>query len=373
MPDKHALLSASSAHRWLMCPPSVRLTERIPDTGSPYAAEGTCAHLLAETKVRRMLGQVVDDPTEDMIYYDQTMEEASDGYAAFISEIVADIRKTCSDPLVMVEQQLDFTKWVPDGFGTADCVIVGEGILHVVDLKYGKLEVSAIGNPQMRLYALGALELYGDLYGVDEVQMHIFQPRLDAISSDAIAVNDLLDWAENTLRPIAQLAYEGKGEQAAGEWCRFCKIRATCRKRADEALKMTRYDFQLPPTLRDDEIAGILDQLDELTSWAETLREYALQAALRGKEFPGWKVVAGRANRKFTDENAVAAAVMAAGGDPYEKKLLGISAMERMLGKKKFSELLDGLVERPEGKPTLVHDTDKRPEIRMTAKQDFAD
>ena len=372
---KHAALSASSSHRWMNCPPSVRLTEHIADSGSIYAAEGSEAHALCEYKLRRLLGMDAGNPLDcpgGLQYYDSTMEDAANGYVAFVMELLEEIRKTCSDPIVMVEQRLNFSRWVKDGFGTGDAVIVADGILQIVDFKYGTgVPVSAEDNSQMRLYALGALDMFGELYDVDTVKMTIYQPRLSNISTDSVSKDDLLDWAESTLRPVAELAYKGEGEMNAGSWCRFCKLRTTCRKRAEANLALAQHDFKLPPTLSDEEIAIILDQLDDLTSWAADIREYALTAALSGTHFDGWKLVEGRANRRYTNEEAVAQAVIGSGHDPYERKLLGITAMEKLLGKKQFATLLADLVERPQGKPTLVPASDKRPEM-TNAKNDFA-
>ena len=372
---KHAALSASSSHRWMNCPPSVRLTEHIADSGSIYAAEGSEAHALCEYKLRRLLGMDAGNPLDcpgGLQYYDSTMEDAANGYVAFVMELLEEIRKTCSDPIVMVEQRLNFSRWVKDGFGTGDAVIVADGILQIVDFKYGTgVPVSAEDNSQMRLYALGALDMFGELYDVDTVKMTIYQPRLSNISTDSVSKDDLLDWAESTLRPVAELAYKGEGEMNAGSWCRFCKLRTTCRKRAEANLALAQHDFKLPPTLSDEEIAIILDQLDDLTSWAADIREYALTAALSGTHFEGWKLVEGRANRRYTNEEAVAQAVIGSGHDPYERKLLGITAMEKLLGKKQFTILLSDLVERPQGKPTLVPASDKRPEM-TNAKNDFA-
>lgn len=371
----HAILSASASYRWLNCPPSVRLTERIPDNGSIYAAEGSEAHALCEYKLRKLLGMEVQNPLDTPVglqYYDNTMEDAATGYAAFVLELLEEIRKSCPDPIVMVEQRLDFSRWVKDGFGTGDAVIVADGTLHVIDFKYGTgVPVSAEGNSQMRLYALGAVDMFGELYDIDTVVMTIYQPRLTSISTDTISKTDLLDWAENTLRPLADLAYKGEGDLNAGSWCRFCKLRSTCRKRAEANLAMAQHDFKLPPTLSDEEIAVILDKLDDLISWAGDVKEYALNATLHGKHFEGWKLVEGRLNRRYTDEAAVAQIVSDTGRDPYEHKLLGITAMEKLLGKKQFATLLSNLVERPQGKPVLVPASDKRPEM-TNAKNDFA-
>ena len=371
----HATLSASSSHRWMNCPPSVRLTEHIADNGSVYAAEGSEAHALCEYKLRRLLGIDADNPLDGpggLQYYDSTMEDAANGYAAYVMELLEDIRQTCADPIVMVEQRLNFSRWVKDGFGTGDAVIVADRILQVVDFKYGTgVPVSAEGNSQMRLYALGALDMFGELYDIDTVRMTIYQPRLSNISTDTISRVELLDWAENTLRPVAELAYKGEGEIKAGSWCRFCKLRTTCRRRAEANLALAQHDFKLPPTLSDEEISIILNQLDDLTSWAADIQEYALKAALSGAHFDGWKLVEGRANRRYTDEAAVAQAVIDTGHNPYERRLLGITAMEKLLGRKQFATLLGDLVERPQGKPTLVPVSDKRPEL-TTAKNDFA-
>ena len=371
----HATLSASSSHRWMNCPPSVRLTEHIADNGSVYAAEGSEAHALCEYKLRRLLGIDADNPLDGpggLQYYDSTMEDAANGYAAYVMELLEDIRQTCADPIVMVEQNLDYSRWVKDGYGTGDAVIVADGTLHVVDFKYGTgVPVSAEGNSQMRLYALGALDMFGELYDIDTVVTTIYQPRLASISTDMISKTDLLDWAENTLRPLADQAYKGEGDLNAGSWCRFCKLRNTCRKRAEANLAMAQHDFKLPPTLSDEEIAVILDKLDDLISWAGDVKEYALNATLHGTRFHGWKLVEGRSNRRYTDETAVAQIVSGTGHDPYEHKLLGITAMEKLLGKKQFATLLSDLVERPQGKPVLVPASDKRPEM-TNAKNDFA-
>lgn len=371
----HATLSASSSHRWMNCPPSVRLTERIPDNGSIYAAEGSEAHALCEYKLRQALGMDAQNPLDTpggLQYYDTVMEDAATGYVSFVMEQLEEIKRTCADPIVMVEQRLNFSRWVQDGFGTGDAAIVADGTLHITDFKYGTgIPVSAEGNSQMRLYALGALDMFSDLYDIETVVMTIYQPRLSNISTDTISRADLLDWAEHVLRPVAELAYKGEGETKAGSWCRFCKLRTTCRKRAEANLALAQHDFKLPPTLSDEEISVILDQLDDLTSWAADIKEYALTAALSGTRFNGWKLVEGRANRRYTDEAAVAQAVIDAGHDPYERKLLGITAMEKLLGKKQFATLLSDLVERPQGKPTLVPITDKRPEM-TNAKDDFA-
>ena len=365
----HAKLSASSSHRWLACPPSAKLNAELPDTVSDFAREGTCAHELAEYKVNRFLGHKVRDPTENLDFFDTEMDECTDSYVQYISEEIS----RYTDPVVMVEQRLDFSKYVPEGFGTGDCVIVADEVLTVIDYKHGKgVAVEADHNPQMMLYALGALDLFDILYDIEKVKMVIFQPRMNNLSESEISVSELLDWAENVLKPTAQLAEKGEGEFSAGEHCRFCKVRATCRKRAEYSLILAKYDFALPENLQDDEIEVILERIDSLTSWANDIKEYALNQALSGKRWTGWKLVEGRSVRKYIDESKVAETVQATGKNPYgEPKLLGITEMTKLLGgKKHFEELLGSLVEKPQGKPTLVPESDKRPEWN-TAQNDF--
>ena len=372
MPPKgHAILSASSSERWLHCPPSARLCEAYEDKGSDYAAEGTDAHALCEFRLKQALGIPAEDPIENLSWFNEEMEECAAGYAAYVVELLETAKQTCSDPVVMIEQRVDFSRWVQDGFGTADCILIADGVLNIVDYKHGKgVEVSAIGNPQMQLYALGALEIFDAIYDIDTVRMTIFQPRKSNISVDQMDKADLYEWADTELTQKAQLAYEGQGDFSCGEWCRFCKAKAECRERAEANLALARYEFQAPALLDDEEIADILGKVDALTAWASDVKEYALQQAVSGKEWTGWKLVEGRSNRKYTSEAAVAAAVEGAGFDPYERKVLGVTAMQKMLGKTRFEELLTPYIEKPQGKPTLVRSSDKRPEWN-TAKPDF--
>lgn len=365
----HAILSASASFRWLNCTPSAKLNAEIPDITTEYAKEGTDAHELAEYKVNQLLGIKADNPTENLDYYNQEMEDCTDSYAQYITEQMSQY----SSPVVMVEQRLDFSRYVPGGFGTGDCIIVADDVLTVIDFKYGKgVAVEAEHNPQMMLYALGALEMFSILYDINEIQMVIFQPRIENISEFSMPVSDLLNWAENELRPKAELAAKGEGEFCAGEHCRFCKVKATCRKRAEYNLAIAKYDFAPPDMLQDSEIAMILKRADSLTAWAADVKEYALSEALKGRKWNGYKVVEGRSNRKYTDEKAVVFAVKAAGKDPYsEPKILGITEMTKMLGgKKKFEELLSKYVYKPQGKPTLVPVSDKRKEW-SSAENDF--
>ncbi len=373
---KHAYLSASASHRWLACPPSAKLCANILDQASEYAQQGTDCHELCAYLVEKALGRDVIDPTENLTYYDAEMQNCAEEYRNYVLEQIEAAKEFCKDPQVMIEQRLDFSRWVENGFGTGDCVIVADEILQIIDYKHGLgILVSAGddeygGNSQMMCYALGALEVFGDIYDINQIKMTIFQPRRNNISTYTISKEDLLKWADEVLAPTAQLAYVGKGEFNAGDHCTFCKVKATCRKRAEYNLELAKYDFEMPATLDDTEIAAILEKVDKMISWGNDIKDYALQQAQSGVHFEGWKIVEGRSNRKYTDENAVADTVKDAGFDPYEKKLLGITAMSTLLGKKKFEELLGGLIYKPPGKPTLVPESDKRPAMN-TAKDDF--
>lgn len=373
---KHAYLSASASHRWLACPPSAKLCANILDQASEYAQQGTDCHELCAYLVEKALGKDVIDPTENLTYYDAEMQNCAEEYRNYVLEQIEAAKEFCKDPQVMIEQRLDFSRWVENGFGTGDCVIVADEVLQIIDYKHGLgILVSAGddehgGNSQMMCYALGALEVFGDIYDINQIKMTIFQPRRDNISTYTISKEDLLKWADEVLAPTARLAYVGEGEFKAGDHCTFCKVKATCRKRAEYNLELAKYDFEMPATLDDTEIAAILEKVDEMISWGNDIKDYALQQAQSGVHFEGWKIVEGRSNRKYTDENAVADTVKDAGFDPYEKKLLGITAMSTLLGKKKFEELLGGLIYKPPGKPTLVPESDKRPAMN-TAKDDF--
>lgn len=373
---KHAYLSASASHRWLACPPSAKLCANILDQASEYAQQGTDCHELCAYLVEKALGREVIDPTENLTYYDAEMQNCAEEYRNYVLEQIEAAKEFCKDPQVMIEQRLDFSRWVENGFGTGDCVIVADEVLQIIDYKHGLgVLVSAGddehgGNSQMMCYALGALEVFGDIYDINQIKMTIFQPRRDNISTYTISKEDLLKWADEVLAPTAQLAYVGEGEFKAGDHCTFCKVKATCRKRAEYNLELAKYDFEMPATLDDTEIAAILEKVDEMISWGNDIKEYALQQAQSGVHFEGWKVVEGRSNRKYTDEAAVAFAVKDAGFDPYEKKLLGVTAMSTLLGKKKFEELLGGFIYKPPGKPALVPESDKRPAMN-TAIDDF--
>lgn len=360
---KHATLSASSSHRWLNCPPSVRICENYAaDVTTDYAAEGTDAHALCEFRLKQALGLSAENPIEKLTWYNTEMEDCAAGYAAYVVELLENAKQTCTDPVVLIEQRVDFSRWVKDGFGTADCILIADGVLNIVDYKHGKgVRVSAEKNPQMMLYALGSLEIFDGIYDIESVRMTIFQPRLSNVSVSEMAKDELLEWADTELTQKAQLAYEGKGEFHSGEWCRFCKAKAECRERAEANLELAKYEFAKPSLLEDEEIADILGKVDALTAWADDVKEYALQQAVGGKKWTGWKLVEGRSNRRYTNEDRVAAAVENAGFDPYERNVLGITAMQKLLGKTRFEKLLSPYIEKPQGKPTLVPESDKRP------------
>lgn len=365
-PQKHAVLSASSAHRWLNCNPSARLEAEFENKESEAAAEGTAAHALAEHKLRKALKMRSKKPVS--VYDCDEMDDYTDGYVAFILEVLGEAKTDCKDPIILIEQKLDFTRFVPGGFGTGDCIIIADKTLHIIDLKYGQgILVEAENNPQMMLYALGALEIYDGLYDIEEITMTIYQPRRDNISTWTIPVNELNEWANNTLIPKAQAAFKGEGEYCAGSWCTFCKASVKCRARAEDKLSLAKYEFAMPPLLTDAEIEDILAKLDDLTKWANEITAYAQDAAINhGKVWRGFKLVEGRSNRKYTDENAVAETAMKAGyKDIYKQSLITITEMERLMGKKQFAEILGNLVYKPKGKPALVSASDKRPAITL--------
>ena len=373
----HSIFSPSAAHRILNCPPSLKLCEKEPEQTSVFADEGTSAHSLCAYLVEKAVGIPTKDPTEDLTYYNSEMQTCAEGYASFVTEEYEKAKQDCPDTQIFVEQRVDISRWVPGCGGTADCIILSDGTLEIIDYKHGLgvlVEATSEefgGNPQLMCYCLGALEMFDGIYDVDTVKMVIYQPRRENVSEYTMSKTELLDWAENTLKPVAALALEGKGEFKAGDHCRFCKVKATCRKRAEYNLKAAQYDFQMPELLEDYEVDTILLLADHLTEWANDVKEYALNQALQGKDYEHFKVVAGRSNRKYTNEDEVAKTVQTAGYDPYEKKVLGITAMTSLLGKKKFEELLGGLTVKPEGKPTLVNKSDKRPAMKNTAENDF--
>ncbi len=374
-PNSHAILSASSSHRWMNCTPSARLEREFADRETEAAAEGTAAHALCEHKLRRALKMRSRKPASK--YDCDEMDAYTDGYVEFVLEQLAQAKLECADPLVLIEHRLDFSCWVPEGFGTGDCLIVADKLLHIIDFKYGQgVLVEAEENPQMMLYALGALRLFDSLYDITEVNMSIYQPRRENVSTWTISVDELNAWAENVLKPKAELAHKGEGDYLPGPWCQFCKAAVKCRARAEEKLQLARFEFAPPPLLSDEEIEEILGKLDDLTKWASEIQAYAQDAAVNhGKVWRGFKLVATRTNRRYTDEEAVIQAAKEAGyTDIFRKSLIPITEMEKLMSKKEFNRILGPLVEKPQGRPTLVPVTDKRPALTNTgAGDDFTE
>lgn len=369
----HAILSASSSHRWLHCLPSARLELEFDDTSGTAAEEGSAAHALSEHKLKKALHIRSKRPVSE--YDSDEMEECTDAYVDFVMEQVELAKQICNDPIVLIEQRLDFSCYVPDGFGTGDCLIISDDRLHIVDFKYGMgVLVDAVDNPQMKLYALGALEIYDSLYDINEVSMTIFQPRRENVSTWTVPVDELKVWAEEELKPKAVKAYNGEGEYIPGEWCTFCRAAVRCRARAEEKLKLAQTEFKMPPLLTDNEIEEILFILPDLTKWANEITAYATDAAVNhGKEWNGFKVVEGRSVRKYKDENAIAEKAVASGfKDIYRKSLIPMTEMQKLMGKTKFEEILGDLIYKPPGKPTLVPNSDKRPAMNVAdAKNEF--
>lgn len=295
---QHAILSASASKRWMNCTPSALLERQFADEESIYVAEGTAAHALAEHKLKRFLKKRSKRPVSD--YDCDEMEECTDDYVFFAMEQIEKAKQSCSDQIVMIEQRLDFSRWVPEGFGTGDLVIVADDTLYIVDLKYGKgIAVSAEWNPQMLLYSLGALELFDSLYDIEKVNMTIHQPRLENVSTFEITVHDLMEWAEQELMPKAEMAAKGEGEFAVGDWCRFCKAKNTCRARAEEYLRLAQMEFKPPELLSEEEIAEVLKVADELAKWSADVYAYAQDEAItHGRVWNGFKLVEGRSNRR---------------------------------------------------------------------------
>ena len=382
MPSEHAKLSASGSSRWINCPPSIRLEEQFEDKTSIYAEEGTLAHELAELKLRLELKEITkrtytlrfNKATKDNPLYSKDMDDYVDVYKEICIEKYLNSKETTTDSIAAVEQRLDFSNYVPAGFGTGDFIVIADGTLEICDLKYGKgVPVSAENNSQMRLYALGAINKFSFLYDIEKVRMTIIQPRLSNISSDEISVNDLLKWAEEVVKPSAELAIKGEGEFKTGGHCKFCKARSVCRARADENLELAKFEFKKSDTLSNDEISEILEKVDSLVKWASDVKEYALDKALEGQEFKGYKLVEGRSQRKWKDEKAVAKILTDRGfleNIIWTKKLTTISNIERAIGKKETERLFKDLIDKPLGKPTLVPLSDKR-EVYNAAKADF--
>lgn len=385
---KHAKLSASGSKKWLVCCPSANLEEQFPDEQSSFAAEGSYMHELFELKVNRYLQRVTDDfflkaldvlRTSD--FWSQDLEDHVDDAATVAMEAIDEARRVCKDPVILVEQRLDFSPWVPEGFGTGDLVIVTDDFVWVLDLKGGKgVVVDAVDNSQMRLYGLGAYNELSHLYDIKRVRMTILQPRVNNYSSEEMSTDELLRWADDFVKPRATMAWDGLGEFVPGEHCAsgFCRARFTCAARAEANLAIAKaeFAFQPPELLTMEQLTAVLERADEAIKWLSDVQTYALQQAEAGHAIAGWKLVEGRANRKYANADEVAKRLVDAGiaeAVIYERSLLGITAMEKALGKKQFGELVGDLVVKPTGKPTLVRETDKRSALSSAASaaEDF--
>lgn len=379
----HALLGASSSHRWLECTPSAIAETRYPDAGSDFAREGSLAHAICARTLKKQLDRPHEDEDNEIAelsrqYYEPEMEEHVAGYVDFVTSRFEQTKERARrigdlQPEIMVEQRLDFSRWVPDGFGTGDCVIAGGGMVEVIDFKYGKgVAVEAADNPQMKLYALGAMEMFDYLFDIDIVMMTIYQPRIGNISTWSISASELRRWADEELRPLALLASKGKGIRNSGEWCRFCKAKGDCPKLAAESIDTFELNSDAD-TLTPEEFSRILPRLDTISDWVNAVKERSLSLAMEGTAIPGYKVVEGRSIRKITDpekllevltENGVAAEDIL-----KPRELVTLTTLEKVVGKKKLKELSEGCISKPPGKPTLVPDGDKRK--AMDSSSDF--
>lgn len=381
---QHAILSPSSADRWLHCTVAPRLEQTVPDEGSIFAAEGTLAHAICESKLYGFLhtqdaGQhyLLENkaPWQDHELYNTEMEGYTDEYVDFVKERLMEAAKGTPDAMLHIEVTLDMTQWVPEGFGTGDAVIIADDLMEVIDFKYGKgVEVSAVDNPQMKLYALGAYARFADEYNIKRVRLNIVQPRIYNTSSWEITAEELLAWGES-IKPIALRAFKGEGEQAPGRWCKFCAVKAQCRAMADMVKHTACGD---PHLLSLDEVAELLAKADAFKSWCTSLEEYALQKAVEGETVPGYKIVEGRSIRKVTDQEGFIKALKLLGyGDDKifkPKELQTLTALEKVVGKKELATDFAQYIEKPQGKPTLVPESDKRQPLNLkaTAENDFS-
>lgn len=409
MPEVHALLSASSSKQWLNCPPSARLQENFPNESSVYAEEGTFAHSICEYKVKKYLHERVRRPQSEE-FYTEELEQSTDAYYEFVVSVIEEMKRNGCEPLVLVEERVDYSHIAPSGFGTADMLILGHdaegrGILHICDYKNGKgVFVDAHHNSQMMLYAIGALHAYGYIYPVEIVRMSIIQPRLDNISTYECSREELEAWGES-IKPAAKMAYEGKGEQKAGDWCRFCRAKPVCRACKEEALALCREEFMdldagafaedpraapsdveesdttapytpdlSAPTFKQpglvslDELTEILPTLNRISSWIESVFAFISSEAINhGVPIKGYKIVEGRSKRVFTNTKAVVEAATQNGyTDLYKQQLISLTEFEKMMGKKKFAELLGEYVAKPPGKLALVPESDPRPPVDLS-------
>ncbi len=377
----HAILSASSAHKWLICTPSARLEEQFPDKTSEYMKEGTLAHAIAEFKVKSYFLEAISKTTQTRRLnkfkkeegFQAEMLEHTDTYLNFLKE---EALKTNAKPFIIVEQKVDFSNYVPEGFGTADCIMISGDALHIIDFKYGKgVKVEAEDNPQMKLYALGAFSTYGLFYPIKYIKMSIVQPRIDNISSYEIPIEPLIDWGEKIVKPQAQKAFAGIGDYVQGEHCRFCRAKGACEFRAKTNMKVVEeIQSSYNGTISNDELGDMLTKTDGIEQWIKDIKSYALELVLKGEQVKGWKAVEGKSNRKITDTDKAFEILEANGYEEallYEKIPLTLTKLEKVVGKTKLSEAIGDYIEKPKGAPTLVKESDKREPYRISAAEEF--
>lgn len=388
---EHALLSASSAHKWLWCTPSARLEDELPDSTSDAAKEGTLAHSICELKLAKlftdqnMTTRTYNGRMEKLkkdTLYQMEMERYTDEYVDYIKELAFSMP---SPPFVAIEKKLDYGAWAPEGFGTGDCIMLQGNTMHIIDFKYGKgVPVFAEGNSQLALYALGALDEFGFLYPIEKIVLHIIQPRLHSFTKWETSTKEITAWGEAVVKPKAQLAFDGKGEFVEGKYCDscFCKLSGTCRKRAennlalmDQAMDPITGKTVDPPTLSNEEVGAILKKAQFLKKWAEKLEKYARDTLVSGGEIPGWKLIEGRSNRAFSSEAEVVQALTESGFEEallYERKLLPLTAIEKIVDKETWNNVVGAYIVKPEGAPTLAPADDKRPELKLKASPEEA-
>ena len=365
----HALLSASSASRWLKCTPSAVINDNLPEETSEFAMEGTQAHEIAEKVI---LAQI--NGSEEPIFEgdDLRIREELEPYVQRVIDTYRTLEEENGQALIFPEMRVDYGNYAPEGFGTSDVIIISGETIYVIDLKFGRgVEVSAVENPQMRLYALGALGFFKNMYNLEKVVTRIDQPRIFNFSEEEISVSDLVEWGSKVVKPLAEKAFKGEGELVVGDHCRFCKAAATCPAKAQKELALVEQQQALPDVelLTLDQVAEILTKGKDLATWLAKVEDYALKQALAGESVPGYKVVEGRAYKKYADEEKIAEMLKSEGygEEIYRKDLITLTDMKKLVGKETVERLEEaGLIIKPEGKPTLADEGDKRPEFKPT-------
>lgn len=382
----HAIISPSGAHRWLECTPSARLEQEFEDKTSEAADEGTLFHAIGELLILRKLGRVTKKHFDDQIakamankHYDAPMMDYAEDYSVFVIEKYNEVRKTTPDAEIFVEYRFDLTKWIPEGFGTGDVSIVGNGMMIFIDAKYGKgVYVEVTENKQLMTYSLGALEAFGWLYDIKSVQMWIYQPRIDNIDSFEMTADGLRQWGDTKLRPMAEKAFRGEGEYKPGDHCKFCRAKGECKALAGFNLELAKYEFKHADLMEDEQIADIITRYKMFTDWIKAVYDQALKKAIDGYKYPGYKVVYGRSIRRYSDPNAALELLKEKNFDLDDiapRKLLNLTKMQKELGKDDFDTYLSPLLIKPKGKPTLAAENDKREtyDKSVAAAEDFAD